>query len=52
MSADLSAFVDSNVLVYAVSRDAPAGCTKVLSEDLGDRHLHGGIIVENPFSAK
>lgn len=44
MNADLSAFVDSNVLVYAVSR--------VLSEDLSDGHLYGGITVENPFSAK
>lgn len=143
MSADLSAFVDSNVLVYAVSQDAPEkqarareivargftegcfaistqvmlevyvnitkkakiglpaheafeyvrsfvewpvvdmtpalvlasldlaqrsqispwdaaivmaarhiGCKKVLSEDLGDGQLYGGITVENPFSVK
>ncbi len=29
-----------------------AGCKKVLSEDLGDGHLYGGITIENPFSAK
>lgn len=28
------------------------GCKKVLSEDLGDGHLYGGITVENPFSVK
>jgi predicted nucleic acid-binding protein len=27
-----------------------AGCKKVLSEDLGDGHLYGGIAVENPFA--
>jgi predicted nucleic acid-binding protein len=27
-----------------------AGCAKVLSEDLGDGHLYGGVTVENPFS--
>jgi predicted nucleic acid-binding protein len=27
-----------------------AGCTKVLSEDLGDGQVYGGITVENPFS--
>jgi predicted nucleic acid-binding protein len=26
------------------------GCVKVLSEDLGDGHLYGGVTVENPFS--
>jgi predicted nucleic acid-binding protein len=26
-----------------------AGCTRVLSEDLGDGQVYGGIIVENPF---
>jgi predicted nucleic acid-binding protein len=26
-----------------------AGCTKVLSEDLGDGRFYGGITVENPF---
>lgn len=27
-----------------------AGCSRVLSEDLGDRQVYGGITVENPFS--
>ena len=27
-----------------------AGCTKVLSEDLGDGRVYGGITVENPFA--
>ena len=27
-----------------------AGCTRVLSEDLGDGQAYGGITVENPFS--
>ncbi len=27
-----------------------AGCTRVLSEDLGDGQAYGGILVENPFS--
>jgi predicted nucleic acid-binding protein len=27
-----------------------AGCKKVLSEDLGDGQVYGGISVENPFS--
>jgi len=27
-----------------------AGCSRVLSEDLGDRQVYGGISVENPFS--
>jgi predicted nucleic acid-binding protein len=26
------------------------GCTKVLSEDLGDGRVYGGITVENPFA--
>jgi predicted nucleic acid-binding protein len=28
-----------------------AGCTRVLSEDLGDGKAYGGITIENPFSA-
>jgi predicted nucleic acid-binding protein len=28
-----------------------AGCGRVLSEDLGDGQVYGGITVENPFSA-
>jgi predicted nucleic acid-binding protein len=28
-----------------------AGCKKVLSEDLGDGQVYGGITVENPFAA-
>jgi predicted nucleic acid-binding protein len=28
-----------------------AGCTRVLSEDLGGGQVYGGIIVENPFAA-
>jgi predicted nucleic acid-binding protein len=28
-----------------------AGCSRVLSEDLGDRQVYGDITVENPFSA-
>jgi predicted nucleic acid-binding protein len=28
-----------------------AGCTRVLSEDLGDGQAYGGVTVENPFSA-
>ncbi|MFL6264395.1 MAG: PIN domain-containing protein [Thermoanaerobaculia bacterium] len=27
-----------------------AGCKRVLSEDLGDGQIYGGITVENPFS--
>jgi predicted nucleic acid-binding protein len=27
-----------------------AGCTRVLSEDLGDGKAYGGITIENPFS--
>ncbi|HEX9945298.1 MAG TPA: PIN domain-containing protein [Thermoanaerobaculia bacterium] len=29
-----------------------AGCKRVLSEDLGDGQVYGGITVENPFSAR
>jgi predicted nucleic acid-binding protein len=28
-----------------------AGCTRLLSEDLSDGHVYGGIIVENPFAS-
>jgi predicted nucleic acid-binding protein len=28
-----------------------AGCTRVLSEDLGDGQAYGGITVQNPFSS-
>jgi predicted nucleic acid-binding protein len=27
-----------------------AGCSRVFSEDLGDRQVYGGITVENPFA--
>lgn len=27
-----------------------AGCTRVLSEDLGDGQVYGGVTVENPFA--
>lgn len=56
MRGELAAFVDTNVLVYAVSTDAAileaarkAGCGLVLSEDLGAGHSYSGIRVENPF---
>lgn len=37
---------DAAILVAA----RRAACTKVLSEDLGEGQIYGGITVENPFS--
>jgi predicted nucleic acid-binding protein len=48
--------IDTNILVYAlgleaVSADADAGCTHLLSEDMMDGFIWRGCCVSNPFAA-
>ncbi len=52
-------FVDTNVLLYAISKDPgerrktdiAMGCDTLLSEDLSDGQSYAGVRVRNPFRA-